>query len=140
MVLALEGAEAIRVDLSNLASWYDRGVRSLGLVWSRPNVFGEGVPFRFPHGPDTGAGLTGAGKALVEACNALGILVDLAHLNEQGFRDVAALSRAPLVVTHADVHAICPSTRNLTDAQIDAVAASGGVIGINFETGNTHPR
>lgn len=140
MVLAIEGAEAIQADLSNLEHYYQRGVRSLGLVWSRPNAFGEGVPFRFPHSPDTGAGLTERGKALVKACNEFGIVIDLAHLNEAGFREVAALSAAPLVVTHADVYAICPSTRNLTDAQIDAVAASGGVIGINFEPANTHPQ
>ena len=97
-------------------------------------------PFRFPHSPNTGPGLTTAGKRLVQECNRLGILIDLAHLNEKGFWDVAALSSAPLVVTHADVYAICPSTRNLTDEQIDAIGKSGGVIGINFETLNTHPR
>jgi membrane dipeptidase len=140
LVLALEGAEAIQPDLSNLEAYYEKGIRSLGMLWSRPNAFGYGVPFRFPHSSDTGPGLTDAGKALVKACNDMGILIDLAHLNERGFMDVAALSNAPLVVTHADVYAICPSTRNLTDAQIDAVGASGGVIGINFETLNTHPR
>ncbi len=140
MVLALEGAESINADLSNLQDYYDKGIRSIGLVWSRPNAFGYGVPFRFPASPDIGAGLTDAGKELVRACNQLGILIDLAHLNEQGFRDVAALSTAPLVVTHADVYNICPSTRNLTDAQIDAVARSGGIIGINFEAMNTHPQ
>lgn len=139
MVLHLEGAEAIHEDLSNLETYYAAGIRSIGLVWSRPNVFGDGVPFRFPGTPDTGDGLTDAGVALVRACNDLGIMVDAAHLNERGFWDVAELSRAPLVVTHADVHAITPSTRNLTDAQIDAVAASGGLIGINFEAMSTHP-
>src|SRR5690606_11422817 len=139
IVLHLEGAEAIEADLSNLMDYYQKGVRSLGLVWSRPNVFGYGVPFRFPHSPDIGPGLTDAGKRLVQACNRLGILIDLAHLNEKGFWDVAALSSAPLVVTHADVYAICPSTRNLTNEQIDAIGKSGGVIGINFETLNTHP-
>jgi len=122
MVLALEGAEAINADLSNLGVYYRKGIRSIGLVWSRPNAFGCGVPFRFPSSPDIGPGLTDAGKGLVKACNQLGILIDLAHLNEQGFRDVAELSSAPLVVTHADVYSICPSTRNLTDAQIDAIA------------------
>lgn len=140
LVLALEGAEAINADLSNLEAYYRRGIRSIGLVWSRPNVFGYGVPFRFPSSPDIGLGLTDAGKNLVKACNQLGIIIDLAHLNEQGFRDVAALSTAPLVVTHADVYNICPSTRNLTDAQIDLVASSGGVVGINFEAMNTHPQ
>jgi len=139
-ILHLEGAEAIKPDLSNLEEYYQKGVRLIGLVWSRPNAFGYGVPFRFPHSPDIGSGLTEAGKALVEACNRLGILIDLAHLNEAGFRDVAAISTAPLVVTHVDCYAICPSTRNLTDAQIDAVGRSGGVIGINFEAMNTHPK
>ena len=140
VVLTLEGAEAIKQDLSNLEDYYRKGVRSMGLVWSRPNAFGHGVPFRFPDSPDIGSGLLAAGKELVKACNQLGILIDLAHLNEKGFWDVAALSNAPLVVTHADVYAICPSTRNLTDAQIDAIGKSGGVIGINFEAMNTHPQ
>ena len=84
-----------RSDLSNLESWYERGLRSVGLVWSRPNEFAEGVPFRFPSSPDTGGGLTAAGRELVHACNRLGILVDLSHLNEAGFWDVArALRRA----------------------------------------------
>ena len=62
----------------------------------------------------------------------MGVLLDLAHLNERGFWDVAKLSSAPLVVTHAGVHALCPSARNLTDKQLDAIGESGGVVGINF--------
>lgn len=133
IILHLEDAAAIEADLSNLDDYYAAGLRSLGLVWSRPNAFGWGVPFRFPFSPDTGRGLTDAGKALVRACNRMGILLDLAHLNERGFWDVAQISDAPLVVTHAAVHAICPSTRNLTDAQIDAVGQTNGVIGMIFE-------
>lgn len=133
VVLHFEGAEAVAADLSNLEDFYQQGLRSLGIVWSRPNVFAEGVPFAYPATPDTGPGLTEAGKALVRACNRLGILIDLAHINERGFWDVAALTTAPLVVSHTDVHALLPSTRNLTDAQIDAVGASGGLIGLNFE-------
>jgi len=135
MVLHFEDAVAIDEDLSNLESYYARGLRSLGLVWSRPNVFGHGVPFRFPHSPDTGPGLTEAGKELVRACNRMGVLVDLAHINEQGFWDVAELSEAPLVVSHAGVHGLCPSTRNLTDEQIHAVGQSNGLIGIIFSPG-----
>lgn len=131
-VVHMEGAEPIAPDLSNLREWYDRGLRSIGLVWSRPNAFAEGVPFAFPASPDTGAGLTDAGRALVRACNELGILVDLSHLNERGFWDVAELSSAPLVATHSNAHALCAATRNLTDAQLDAVARSGGVVGVNF--------
>ena len=132
MVIHFEGAEAIKKDLSDLESYYDRGLRSLGLVWSRPNVFAEGVPFKYPHSPDTGPGLTDTGKRLISACNKLGIIIDLAHLNEKGFFDVAKLSRHSLVVSHSGAHALCPSTRNLTDAQIDAIGASGGTIGVVF--------
>jgi membrane dipeptidase len=134
-VLHFEGAEAIDQALDALYVFYEAGLRSLGIVWSRPNVFGYGVPFRFPSSPDTGPGLTDAGQELVRACNGLGILVDLAHMNERGFWDVARLSDAPLVVTHAAVHALCPSARNLTDEQLDAIGESGGVVGVAFHVG-----
>jgi len=131
-ILHFEGAEAIDPELNALEVFYRAGLRSLGLVWSRPNVFAHGVPFRFPHSPDTGPGLTGAGKELVHACNRLGIMLDLSHLNEQGFWDVVKLSDAPLVVTHSNAHALCPSTRNLTDKQLDAIKESDGMVGLNF--------
>jgi membrane dipeptidase len=131
-IVHMEGAEPIAADLSNLEEWYGRGLRSIGLVWSRANDFAEGVPFRFPSSPDTGPGLTDAGRELVRACNRLGILVDLSHLNEAGFWDVAGLSEAPLVATHSNAHALCPASRNLTDAQLDAIRDSNGVAGVNF--------
>ena len=138
-VLHFEGAEPIDPDLDALHVFYAAGLRSLGLVWSRPNAFGFGVPFRYPHSPDTGPGLTDAGRALVRACNDLGVLIDLAHLNEQGFWDVAALSQAPLVASHTAAHAICPSTRNLTDRQLDAIRDSDGLVGLNFCVSDLRP-
>jgi len=135
-ILHFEGAEAIDPELNALEVFYRAGLRSLGIVWSRPNVFGHGVPFRFPHSPDTGPGLTDAGKHLVRACNRLGIMLDLSHLNEQGFWDVSALTGRPLVVTHSAAYALCHSTRNLTDKQLDAIKASEGVVGLNFELAN----
>jgi membrane dipeptidase len=135
----IEGAEAIAPDLSNLAVFYERGMRSLGLVWSRPNAFGHGVPYIFPRTPDIGPGLTDAGTELVRACNDLGVMLDLSHLNLAGFQDVARISRAPLVATHSGVHRICPVTRNLTDEQIDAIGASNGVIGIPFDVTMIRP-
>jgi membrane dipeptidase len=131
-ILHMEGAEALDPDLADLDGWYAAGLRSLGPVWSRPNAFGEGVPFTFPSSPDTGAGLTAAGKRLVSACNRLGIVVDCSHMTEAGFWDVAAATIAPLVATHSNAHALCASSRNLTDAQLDAIASSAGVVGINF--------
>ena len=134
-ILHFEGAEAIDEDLNALEVFYQAGLRSLGIVWSRPTIFANGVPFRFPSSPDTGAGLTDAGKRLVKRCNELGIMLDLSHINEKGFWDVAALSDAPLVATHSNVHALCPTPRNLTDRQLDAIKASDGMVGLNFATG-----
>lgn len=134
-VLHFEGAEAIDPGLDSLEVFYQAGLRSLGITWSRANAFGHGVPLAFPGSPDGGPGLTDAGKALVRACNRLGVMVDLSHLNERGFWDVAALTDKPLVATHSCVHALSPSPRNLTDRQMDAIAESGGVVGVNFYVG-----
>lgn len=133
-IMHMEGAEAIGPDLDALHLWHAAGLRSLGPVWSRPTIFGHGVPFRFPGNPDTGPGLTDAGKALVRECNALKVMIDLSHLNEQGFNDVAAISDAPLVATHSNAHALTPSTRNLTDRQLAVIRDSGGMAGLNFAT------
>ncbi|HEX6489834.1 MAG TPA: dipeptidase [Gaiellaceae bacterium] len=134
-ILHFEGAEPIDPGLEGLEPFYERGLRSLGLVWSRPNAFAEGVAFRFPSTPDTGPGLTDAGRRLVGECNRLGVLVDLSHLNERGFWDVAALSQAPLVATHSNAHALSANSRNLTDAQLDEIGRTEGIVGITFHAG-----
>jgi membrane dipeptidase len=131
-VLHHEGAEAIDPDLEALELWYAAGLRSIGPVWSRTNAFAHGVPFAFPASPDTGPGLTAAGRRLVRRCAQLGVAVDLSHLNEAGFWDVARLDDAPLIASHSGVHALCASTRNLTDPQLDAIGSSGGLVGIVF--------
>lgn len=139
VVLHLEGADALDAELTVLDELYEAGLRSLGLVWSRPNRFGHGVPFAFPRSPDTGPGLTPEGENLVRRCNHLGVMIDVSHLNERGFWDVARLSEAPLVATHSNAHSICRSTRNLTDAQLEAVRASGGVVGFNLAVNDVRP-
>jgi membrane dipeptidase len=131
-VLHVEGAEPLDPQLEGLGRLYDAGLRSLGIAWSRPNRFGHGVPFDFPGSPDQGPGLSDAGRALVRACNELGVVVDVSHLNERGFWDVAEASDAPLVASHSNAHALCPSPRNLTDDQLRALGESGGLVGIAF--------
>lgn len=133
-IMHMEGAEAIGADLDALHAFHAMGLRSVGPVWSRPTIFGHGVPFRFPGNPDTGPGLTDAGRALVAECNRLGVMIDLSHLNEAGFNDVAALSDAPLVATHSNAHALTASTRNLTDRQLAMIAERRGMVGLNFAT------
>ena len=131
-VLHFEGAEAIDPGLEALDLWYEAGLRSIGPVWSRPNAFAHGVPFISPSSPDTGPGLTDAGRALVRRCGELGIVIDVSHLNEAGFWDIARLDVGPLVATHSGVHALCPTSRNLLDSQLDAIGDSGGLVGIVF--------
>ncbi|MCF6320534.1 MAG: dipeptidase [Rhizobiaceae bacterium] len=134
VIMHIEGAEAIGEDFSGLDVLYNAGLRSIGPVWSRPTRFGHGVPFRFPSSPDTGPGLSDLGKELITLCNHYKIVVDLAHLNEAGFWDVAKNSDAPLIATHSNAHAICPHSRNLTDKQLAAIRESGGIVGLNFAT------
>jgi membrane dipeptidase len=133
-VLHIEGAEAIDDNFNALEVLHKAGLRSLGPVWSRSNIYADGVPFRFPSGPDIGNGLTDAGKALIRACNDLKILIDLSHMNEKGFWDIEKLTDAPLVATHSNAHALCASSRNLTDKQLAAIKQSGGIVGVNFAT------
>jgi membrane dipeptidase len=133
-IIHFEGAEPIGPDLDALHLFHAMGLRSVGPVWSRPTIFGHGVPFRFPSTGDTGPGLTDLGRALVRECNALRIMIDLSHMTEAGFWDVAKLSDAPLVATHSNAHAVTASSRNLSDRQLQAIGESGGMAGLNFAT------
>jgi membrane dipeptidase len=131
-ILHFEGAEAIDEQFYALEVFYQAGLRSIGPVWSRPTIFAEGVPFRHHHLPDTGPGLTALGKELIKLCNARKIMIDLSHMNEKGFWDVAKISTAPLVATHSNVWNLSQTTRNLTDKQLDAIRDSDGMVGLNF--------
>ena len=131
----IEGAECIDTGLDTLEVLYAAGLRSLGLVWSRPNAFAHGAPIHMAESYDPKAGLTDAGQALVRECNAMGVMIDLSHLNEGGFWDVVKLSQKPLVATHSNAHALSSCPRNLTDDQLRAVRESNGVVGLNFNVG-----
>lgn len=137
-IMHIEGAEPIS-DMDMLHIWHAMGLRSLGPVWSRPNRFGHGVPFAFPASPDTGPGLTSAGQDLVRECNSLRIMLDLSHLNEAGFNDIADLSDAPLVASHSAAYSVSASSRNLTDRQLQVIAETKGLVGLNFASGFLRP-
>ena len=130
----IEGAEAV-VDLDVLEALHALGLRSLGPVWSRPNAYATGVPFAFPGTPDVGTGLTAAGRDLVAACDRLRIVLDVSHLNEAGFWEILERSERPVVASHSNVHALSASPRNLTDAQLDALAERDRLVGLNFACG-----
>lgn len=131
-VLHIEGAEAIGPSCQGLEELHAMGLRSIGPVWSRDNVFGQGVPFQHPSTPDIGEGLTDAGKTLVRECNRLRLMLDVSHLNLKGFWDVVRLSNAPIVASHSNVHALSRSSRNLMDDQLRAIGTSGGIVGLNY--------
>jgi len=130
----IEGAEAV-VDLDVLEALHALGLRSLGPVWSRPNAYATGVPFAFPGTPDVGTGLTAAGRELVTACDRLRIVLDVSHLNAAGFWELLTRSERPVVASHSNAHALSASPRNLTDAQLDALAERDGLVGLNFACG-----
>lgn len=130
----LEGAEAV-LDLDVLETLHGLGLRSLGLVWSRPNAYATGVPFAFPGSPDVGPGLTEPGRELVAACERLRIVLDVSHLNEAGFWEVLERTERPVVASHSNAHAVAASPRNLTDRQLDALAERNGLVGLNFGCG-----
>jgi membrane dipeptidase len=135
-IIHFEGADPISYSLKELRVFYEAGLRSLGITWSRPTIFGSGVLFREPQPV---AGLTDAGFALVAECNRLGILLDVSHLNPAGFWDLTRASERPFVATHSSVKAISPHVRNLDDDQIRAIAAKDGTIGINFANAFLRP-
>lgn len=126
-VLSLEGGEAIGTDLSVLRVLHRLGVRCVGLVWNQRNYLADGVSEE-----RTGGGLTSVGVSVVAELNRLGMIVDVSHLTEPGFQDVLSVSTMPVIASHSNARAVCDHPRNLTDGQIRALAAKGGVMGINF--------
>lgn len=126
-VLGLEGAEALDASIGVLRQFYRLGVRNMGLAWNFRNAACDGALEE-----RTGGGLTEFGVEVVRTCNDLGMLIDVSHLASAGLRDVLALSDAPVLASHSNARALCDHVRNLTDAQMEAIAARGGVIGITF--------
>lgn len=128
-LLGIEGGQALQGDLDNLLAFARRGVRYLGLShFSRTEI---GYP-AMGIGRNPNRGLTSFGCEVVEACEDLGVLVDLAHVNRRGFFDALARARGPVIVSHTGVAGVRASWRNIDDEQIRAVAATGGVVGIIF--------
>jgi microsomal dipeptidase-like Zn-dependent dipeptidase len=125
-LLGVEGAHALEGRVENLAPLFDAGVRMVGLAHFFDNEFAGSA-----HGLQKG-GLTELGRALVLDMERRGVLLDLAHASPRAIDDALALVRAPPVVSHTGVQATCPGPRNLSDDQLRAIAAKGGVVGIAF--------
>jgi len=126
--LTIEEGGALQGRLDNLRNFYRLGVRLITLTWNYPNEIG------YPNCAKQYQvqGLTEFGRQVVSEMNALGMIIDVSHLSDQGFYDVAELSRKPFVASHSNARAIREHSRNLTDEMIRLLAHKGGVMGINF--------
>ena len=133
IVLHLEGAEFLAIEPDLLDVFYEAGLRSIGPLWNRKSLFGDGLNASFPHSPDTGSGLTREGKELILACRDKHMLIDVSHMNERAFWDTLEIADQPIVATHSNAHALCAQARNLTDRQLAGIKQNGGLVGVNFD-------
>ena len=133
IVLHLEGAEFLAIEPDLLDVFYEAGLRSIGPLWNRKSLFGDGLNASFPHSPDTGSGLTREGKELILACRDKHMLIDVSHMNERAFWDTLEIADQPIVATHSNAHALCAQARNLTDQQLAGIKQNGGLVGVNFD-------
>jgi membrane dipeptidase len=127
--LTIEGGEAINGSLYNLRNFYRLGVRLITLTWNFPNEIG------FPNCKDEYVyrGLTAFGHELISEMNNLSMIIDVSHLSDKGFYDVARISKKPFIASHSNSRTITNHPRNLTDEMIKILSQKGGVMGINFE-------
>ncbi len=124
VMFSIEGASPIQNDISNLYAFYEMGVRAMGLTWNHRNFLADGV--------DEEYGLTNFGKEVVQEMEKIGMIVDVSHLNVNGFDDVVTISKKPFIASHSNVRKICHHKRNLNDDQILEIKSRGGFIGLNF--------
>lgn len=128
-VLTIEDGRSVDGSFEKLKKYYDMGIRLITLTWNFENCFG------YPNSDDSlimNAGLKNFGKEAVEYMNDLGMIVDVSHLSDGGFYDVAKICKKPFIASHSNSRALSPHRRNLTDDMIRVIAAKGGIIGINF--------
>ncbi len=129
LVITMEGVEALGTDLNLLRAFYELGVRSIGLTHARSNAAGHGGIFA--SSGSSQKGLTEFGRDLVRECEALGVIVDLAHINAAGFNEVLSMTTKPPIVSHTNVRRYYDIERNISDEQIKMIGERRGVIGIN---------
>jgi membrane dipeptidase len=134
ILLSLEGAEPLGLDLGILRLMHQLGLRALGLTWARRTMVADGN-----REEGTGGGLTRFGHEVVRECGRLGILIDVSHLSTAGFWDVLRIATGPVIASHSNARALCDHPRNLTDDQLRAIAATGGAVGLNAVPDFVHP-
>ena len=130
IIVSFEGLEPIGNDIGLLRIFYELGVRAAGLVWSRRNYVADGCSF-IPVEEGQRGGLTKFGVNVVKRMEEMNMLIDVSHLNDEGFQDVVKYTNKPFIASHSNSRSIHGNMRNLTDDQIKAIADRKGVIGIN---------
>ncbi len=123
-ILSVEGGRAIAGKIDRIKTLKEMGISFFTLVWNGKNELASGVLAK--------GGLTDLGKKAVDMLEKEGIIIDVSHLNEQGFYDLASIAKKPFVATHSNAYSICPHKRNLKNEQIKHLITSGGIIGINL--------
>lgn len=138
-LLTVEEGGVCKGSLEKLDILYSQGVRMLTLTWNyqnelgSPNIDRKKKPtLQDTFVPNVSDGMTEMGFAFVERMEELGMIVDVSHLSDAGFWDVARRAKRPFVASHSNARQICPCVRNLTDEMIRALAEKGGVTGLNF--------
>src|SRR5256714_3696259 len=125
----MEGGEPLGEDLNLLRVFYELGLRMVGLTHARRNAAGSGGIFAATGSSNDG--LTAFGREIVQECERLGIIIDLAHINPRGFEEIVDLTKKPLIVSHTNARKFYDIERNISDEQIKTIGQRGGVIGIN---------
>jgi membrane dipeptidase len=129
LLITFEGVEPLGTDLDLLRIFYELGVRAIGLTHARSNAAGHGGIFA--SSGSSPEGLTEVGRDLVRECEALGVIIDLAHINPAGFNDVLSITTRPPIVSHTNVRRYYDIERNISDDQIRMIGERRGVIGVN---------
>ncbi len=130
ILLYMEGLDILTWDCRMLRCLYELGVRGASLTWSRRNFLGEGCCTASQY-KNVRGGLSELGKETIRQLEKLHMFVDVSHLNDDGFEELAEIAQKPFLASHSNARSIQDNYRNLTDAQIKTLAARGGVIGIN---------
>lgn len=124
IILGLQSATPIGEDLGLLRIFYRLGLRTIGIVYQRRNVFGDGC------GEPKDSGLSKLGERLVEEVNRQGMVIDLSHTGRKASLEAIEISKAPVIFSHSNAKALLDSVRNIDDEVIKATAEKGGVIGL----------
>lgn len=124
-LISVEGAERLDCSIEKLREAFELGLRIVHITWNDDNVLCGSCN-------GSGAGLSEQGRAFVKAAQALGVVLDMSHISEAGFWDTLEIAEKPVLAGHSDAMAVQKASRNLTDAQFEALVKTGGVAGLNF--------